>query len=173
MEVVVFLIIGGIIGLIIRMSMNAGKSNAPVEMSYPFSKATLEDAVQEAAKSLNYTVVDVDQISGRIEIEVGLSMSTFGEVMTVQLIPSPDCSTRVVMSCRAKYGRENLSKNAKNIHTFSSALSAVLAGKPQETIAPSQSTNSVAEELTKLKQLLDCGALTQTEFDTQKAKLLS
>ncbi|MBR6458968.1 MAG: SHOCT domain-containing protein [Actinomycetaceae bacterium] len=31
---------------------------------------------------------------------------------------------------------------------------------------------SVADELLKLKQLLDAGALTQQEFDQQKAKLL-
>lgn len=31
---------------------------------------------------------------------------------------------------------------------------------------------SVADELLKLKTLLDCGAITQTEFDVQKAKIL-
>ncbi|WP_214687149.1 SHOCT domain-containing protein [Exiguobacterium sp. s163] len=34
-------------------------------------------------------------------------------------------------------------------------------------------TISIADELLKLKQLLDAGVLSQEEFDTQKAKLLS
>ncbi len=34
-------------------------------------------------------------------------------------------------------------------------------------------TSSVADELLKLKQLLDTGAITQDEFDTQKKKLLN
>ena len=31
----------------------------------------------------------------------------------------------------------------------------------------------VADEIKKLKELLDCGALTQEEFDAQKKKLLN
>jgi len=37
---------------------------------------------------------------------------------------------------------------------------------------PKANTTSVAEELTKLKNLLDSGVLTQLEFDEQKRRLL-
>jgi len=38
---------------------------------------------------------------------------------------------------------------------------------------PNSAKLSVADEIIKLKGLLDCGALTQQEFDTQKAKILN
>ncbi len=38
---------------------------------------------------------------------------------------------------------------------------------------PQADSFSVADEIRKLKELLDCGALTQEEFDAQKKKLLS
>ncbi|MCD8151530.1 MAG: ribosomal protein L7/L12 [Clostridiales bacterium] len=43
----------------------------------------------------------------------------------------------------------------------------------QQPVQPSQPQVSVADEIMKLKQLLDCGALTQEEFDAQKKKLLA
>jgi hypothetical protein len=47
----------------------------------------------------------------------------------------------------------------------------VLPCKSEKT--KSSSTISVADELLKLKQLLDAGAITQAEFDGQKKKLLN
>lgn len=41
------------------------------------------------------------------------------------------------------------------------------------TIRAIPNTGSVADELLKLKSLLDAGALTQAEYDAQKAKLLA
>ncbi len=43
----------------------------------------------------------------------------------------------------------------------------------QQPPHPQQSPTLVADELLKLKQLLDMGVLTQEEFDQQKQKLLS
>jgi len=43
---------------------------------------------------------------------------------------------------------------------------------PCQATPPKQSA-SVADEIKKLKELLDSGALTQAEFDLQKRKLLS
>ncbi|QMW07160.1 SHOCT domain-containing protein [Spirosoma foliorum] len=45
----------------------------------------------------------------------------------------------------------------------------MVGARPQAT----SSTVSVADELLKLKQLLDAGALTQAEYDQQKKKLLN
>lgn len=42
----------------------------------------------------------------------------------------------------------------------------------QQTVRRNSSSKSVATELTKFKKLLDSGAITQEEFDEQKAKLL-
>jgi len=56
--------------------------------------------------------------------------------------------------------------STKGLDTSVDLEQAEAAGEIQRPIA------SVADELLKLKQLLDNGALTQSEFDTQKAKLL-
>lgn len=49
--------------------------------------------------------------------------------------------------------------------------------KQAQTAAPAESTSTnlplIADELIKLKSLVDAGVLTQDEFDTQKAKLLN
>ena len=39
--------------------------------------------------------------------------------------------------------------------------------------SPRRMNFAIAEELTKLKGLLDAGVLTQQEFDAQKAKILN
>ncbi len=47
------------------------------------------------------------------------------------------------------------------------------AGKKASTSQSSGSQTSIADEIQKLKGLLDGGVLTQQEFDAQKAKLLN
>jgi hypothetical protein len=47
------------------------------------------------------------------------------------------------------------------------------AAKQPVAIATKQPTGSVADEIKKLKDLLDSGALTQAEFDAQKKKILN
>jgi hypothetical protein len=45
--------------------------------------------------------------------------------------------------------------------------------KPCAADSPKQQTGSVADEIKKLKSLLDAGAITQSEYDKQKKKLLN
>ena len=44
---------------------------------------------------------------------------------------------------------------------------------PEAQPAPAASSQDTYADLMKLKELLDAGALTQEEFDAQKAKILS
>jgi hypothetical protein len=44
---------------------------------------------------------------------------------------------------------------------------------PQPVAAPATPAGDTYGDLMKLKELLDAGALTQQEFDTQKAKILA
>jgi hypothetical protein len=44
---------------------------------------------------------------------------------------------------------------------------------PQPVAAPAAPAGDTYGDLMKLKELLDAGALTQQEFDTQKAKILA
>ena len=47
------------------------------------------------------------------------------------------------------------------------------AAPPPPPAAPAAPAASVPEQLTQLKGLLDAGALTQEEFDTEKQKILA
>jgi len=47
------------------------------------------------------------------------------------------------------------------------------AGKKASTNRPNGGQTSIADEIQKLKGLLDSGVLTQQEFDIQKAKILN
>jgi hypothetical protein len=67
-----------------------------------------------------------------------------------------------------------MGKNRKNIEKILSGTSEYLSKldpEPQVTEA-SNGEKSVADEIKKLKQLLDDGILTEEEFSQQKSKLL-
>ena len=67
---------------------------------------------------------------------------------------------------RDSYEYKTASQNAREC---ASKLTQIIAlNQPHET-----KPLSVADELLKMKQLLDCGALTQMEFDEQKKRLLN
>lgn len=123
MEILIPIIIGGLIGLAIRAAMNAGKNNAPKEYMYSCSQPQLIEAVKKAANNLGYEVNKVDSIGGRIRLGVGVSMSSFGEWIDIQLMEIAPNKTKAVISCIAKKGRENFSKNRKNIEKLLDAVS--------------------------------------------------
>ena len=123
MEILIPIIIGGLIGLAIRAAMNAGKNNAPKEYMYSCSQPQLIEAVKKAANNLVYEVNKVDSIGGRIRLGVGVSMSSFGEWIDIQLMEIAPNKTKAVISCIAKKGRENFSKNRKNIEKLLDAVS--------------------------------------------------
>lgn len=127
MEFLIFIVIGGVIGLIIRASMNAGKSNAPKEFVYNCSQTVLIDAIPKAAEKIGYTIEKIDTISGRIRLGVGMSMASFGEWVDIQLMEISKERTKLNISCIAKKGRESISKNNKNIEKFLDVLSSILS----------------------------------------------
>lgn len=123
MEIVILIIFGCLIGLAIRAAMNSGKNNAPKEYMYSCSQSQLIEALKKAANNLGYEVNKVDSIGGRIRLGVGASMSSFGEWMDIQLMETAPNKTKAVISCVAKKGRENFSKNRKNIEKLLDAVS--------------------------------------------------
>lgn len=127
MEFLVFILIGGVIGLIIRALMNAGKSNLPKELMYNCNQTALIAAIKKTAEKINYTIESVDTISGRIRLGIGMSMTSFGEWMDIQLMEIAPEKTKLIISCRAKKGREIISKNNKNIDSFLDTLSSTLS----------------------------------------------
>lgn len=118
------IIIGGVIGMIIYAAKNAGKSNAPKEYMYQCSQARFIEALKKGVSSVGYDIEKIDPIGGRARIGVGTSMTSFGEWIDVQMMETAPEKTKVVVSCQAKHGRENIGKNNKNIEKLMDAVSA-------------------------------------------------
>lgn len=146
------------------------------EVEYPFSQKTVFKAIMEAAPDINGLSLDsADEISGRVTFKAGVSLASWGENIPVQLIKVAPTRTQMKIMSTPKTGimfggAMDFGKNQQNIDRIINAVSAVLANYPSETEA--ESKIDVAEQLTKLKQLLDQGVLTEQEFTEQKKKIL-
>lgn len=152
--------------------------NGSVE--YPYSFKTVFDAVMAASTKIDGLELDsADEMSGHVTFKAGISLASWGENIPIQLVRLSNVRTRVDITSTPKTGvlfggPADFGKNRRNIEKIINAISSELAGKPAEVEDDNTtSTVSAADEILKLKQLLDAGALTQEEFDAQKAKLLS
>ena len=146
------------------------------EVEYPFSQKTVFKAIMEAAPNINGLSLDsADEISGRITFKAGVSLASWGENIPVQLIKVAPARTQMKIMSTPKTGvmfggAMDFGKNQQNIDKIINAVSAVLANYPSEA-EPEQKVD-VVEQLTKLKQLVDQGVLTEEEFAEQKKKIL-
>lgn len=146
------------------------------EVEYPFSQKTVFKAIMEAAPNINGLSLDsADEISGRVTFKAGVSLASWGENIPVQLIKVAPTRTQMKIMSTPKTGvmfggAMDFGKNQQNIDKIINAVSAVLSTYPSET-EPEQKVD-IAEQLTKLKQLVDQGVLTEEEFAEQKKKIL-
>ena len=146
------------------------------EVEYPFSQKTVFKAIMEAAPNINGLSLDsADEISGRVTFKAGKSLASWGENIPVQLIKVGPTRTQMKIMSTPKTGvmfggAMDFGKNQQNIDKIINAVSAVLANYPSEK-EPEKSID-VAEQLTKLKRLVDQGVLTEEEFAEQKKKIL-
>jgi Short C-terminal domain len=152
------------------------------ESEFPFKKDTVFDAICKAVPSISGMKIDhSDKLSGRIVVKAGISLWSWGENIPIQLSAISGVRTKVQITSAPKTGillggAFDMGKNRKNIERILTVTSAVLSNTPQEVqAAGNEGTNgsSVADEIQKLKKLFDEGALTQEEFNQQKAKLLN
>lgn len=149
------------------------------EVEYPFSIKTVFTAIIEAAPNIDGLELDgADEISGRVIFKAGVSLASWGENIPVQLIQVSNVRTKMQILSTPKTGvmfggAMDMGKNRKNIEKIINAVSNILANKEPEVEAVVQNSCSIADEILKLKQLLDAGALTQEEFDEQKKHILS
>lgn len=90
---------------------------------YQCPQARFVEALKKGATSLGYDIGKIDSIGGRVRIGVGASMASFGEWIDIQLMEIAPDKTKVIVSCQAKHGRENIGKNNKNIEKLMDAIS--------------------------------------------------
>lgn len=132
-----------------------------------------------ASKNIDGFELDsADEMSGHVTFKAGVSWSSWGENIPIQLISVSPVRTKVEIISTPKTGilfggANDFGKNRRNIEKIISAISAQLAGKPAEIEQSTQtSPSSTADELLKLKQLKDQGILSDEEFEEQKKLIL-
>lgn len=149
------------------------------EVEYPFSIKTVFSAIIDAAPNIEGLELDgADEISGRVTFKAGVSLASWGENIPVQLTQVSKTRTKMQIMSTPKTGvmfggAMDMGKNRKNIEKIINAVSKILANKEPEVDVEVQSSCSIADEILKLKQLLDAGLLTQEEFDVQKKHILN
>lgn len=148
------------------------------EVVYPYSKKTVFKAIMEVANNMSGLSLDsADELSGRVTFKAGVSLASWGENIPVQLEEIGTNQTKMKVLSTPKTGimfggAMDFGKNRQNIEKIINAVSNALSNKPKEQTNV-ENVGSTADELLKLKSLLDQKILTQEEFDAQKAKLLS
>lgn len=146
------------------------------ECEFPFKRDTVFEAICKAIPTISGFKIDTaDKLGGRIIVKAGVSAWSWGENIPIQLASSTNISTKMQITSAHKVlvGVFDMGKNRKNIERIISATSEILSKLPPEVQETPNPTSSVADEIQKLKNLLDNGILTQDEYNQQKAKLLN
>jgi len=150
------------------------------EVEYPFTYQTVFNAIMEVAPNIDGLSLDsADEMSGHIAFKAGVSLASWGENIPVQLIKVAPTRTKMQILSTPKTGvmfggAMDFGKNRQNIEKIINAVSAVLSNKPQEIEVKNNALSvSTADELLKLKNLKDCGVLSDQEFEIEKQKVLT
>ncbi len=163
------LVLGTIVFLIVKAIQNSG-GKEPTEFAYSYAKSTVVKALEAAATKCKLKIKHSDPVSGSFRFGVGVSAFSNGEWIDVQVIQHSDSKTTVKIKSSPKFGFNNSSRNRKNIERLSSTISSELS--KYQPAKETSKVQSVADEISKLKSLLDSGVLTQKEYEEQKARLL-
>ena len=110
-------------------------------------------------------------------VALGLSLGGLGVSLAAMLITF-DCIRRIKRAKKQElyYQKQQERKTAEYVASLASRQESVTKPYPQPQPIPEKPVNhnmDYIEEIRRLKELLDCGAITQEEFDTKKKQLLS
>ena len=144
------------------------------------------EACRRATAELGYSITDVSKESLTISFNTGRSMKTWGgQDLTASLFDEGDSTLIVVGGSLGKGGSaltgggsqlfawgEKKTLSLKFLDTVEALLPSI-AESSSATSSNDSQPSSAADELLKLKELLDAGAISQEEFDNEKNKLLS
>ena len=124
MEFFVFFFIGLAIGSIIYLSVkNSGSKSVDRELVYSAPKAKVMNAITTAASQVGLTVENVDEVGGRIRLKAGMSLTSWGEYISIQLMENNNSQTRVVVNCDSKSNGGSSSRNRKLVEDLLDAVS--------------------------------------------------
>lgn len=149
------------------------------ESEFPFRKEIVFEAIKKAIPQIEGMKVDnADKLTGRIVVKAGISLWSWGENIPIQLTALAETKTKVQITSSPKTGMMfggafDMGKNRNNIEKILLVTSNILSSiEPEKQAIKTSKEISIADEIYKLKNLLDNGILTLDEFNQQKAKLL-
>ena len=118
--------------------------------------------------SKNQIVVTDKRISGKSAFgkQVDLPIDSVSAVFSIRLIKGLSISTA---SGKVSFWAI---RNRDDIYKVISELIIARQNKTIETVSATQGSGDYTEELKKIKALLDCGVITQEEFEAKKKQLL-
>jgi len=100
------------------------------------------------------------------------SMKSSGENLRININPSANGSSEIIISSKSRFGLLDLGKNQENINNITMLLNEELNSGEYEKIQPAK-TFDIPEQIKKLASLKDAGILTADEFNSKKAELLA
>ena len=149
------------------------------ESEFSFRKDTVFDAICKAVPTISGMKLDsADKLAGRVMVKAVVTLWSWGENIPIQLTSISETKTKVSITSTPKTGimfggAFDMGKNRKNIFYIFSETSKILSTlEPEFQSEENTKATSIADEIRKLKKLLDDGILTEEEFNQQKSKLL-
>ena len=155
--------------------MSFSSQESSIDLFY--SKKDCFTAAKLALEKIKFKIKNENELLGVIQADVkaGFTSCTWGDVVTITISENGNGSCKMLITSTAKVASLMAGKQqTKNIMAFTNALTPEL-DKFQKVSVPSSppASSSVADEIKKYKELLDIGAITEEEFESQKKKLLN
>lgn len=161
------------------MGITEHKQSITLEYSLKDCLDAMKIALESNLVNNGFKLERYDENLNTFFLKAGVSAFSWGEKMTVSMKSNADGTTEIEVMSTPKTGvmfggMLDMGKNRKNINKIFEQISKALEQK-NKTIPNTNSkidNSSPLEEIKKLKELLDMGAITQEEFDAKKKELL-
>ena len=151
-----------------------GAMSHEVNLTIPYEKDACMCAARVALEMLGHKVKSDNDILGTIQanVKAGLMSTTWGDTLTIVVSETSEGCQVTVNSTTKVASLMAGQQQTKNVQQFSDAFGAELSHYPPKVVTASPAPSNVAAEIKQYKELLDCGAITQEEFDQKKKQLL-
>lgn len=160
-------------------------ANLANERFFPAQPDWVFEALTRALSGLRWSIKSTDQYSRSVSFSTPMSGFSWGASMSASVIPSPEVGlVRVGGAAKVRTNVTAGGAERKNIGRLLDAasreLQAMLAQDPSGAVPSRQPAeerqlgrSAIADQLTQLVELHESGKLSDAEFNSAKAKLLS
>lgn len=146
-------------------------------MVFPAPKSLVFACAIKAIGNTKFRLEGHDEFLGRISLKSGVSLTSWGESINVDVISRGDNESTVSIESGSF---SQTSKNSANISTLFQAIRNEVVSELERNPIKSSNTSagvsssakSPAERIKDLQELLDSGLISASDFDSKKAEIL-